>query len=163
MSAGVGPSAPPYDERRPRRSGVEIVEKASRPDATSTRVTRGADKTEPGALFDAVLERTAYGTRTTFRAAQDRDDVLERVDEATDDFWRRTCDAGIRELARRGVVFQCADLLELGVPEPEHPSRWGARLHHAARVGLIEPVGAEPSRRVTVRASLVRTWRGVRR
>lgn len=117
-----------------------------------------------GALFDTTVERTPYGTRTTVEIARAlRDDVLEQVDEATDDTWRRTCDAGIRELARRGGTFQCADLLELGVPEPEHPSRWGARLHHAARAGLIESVGAEPSRRATVRASLVRTWRGVQR
>ncbi len=163
MSAGVGPSPPPYDERRPRRSGVEIVEKASRPDATSTRVPRGADKTEPGALFDAVLEHTTYGTRTTFRTAQDRDEVLERVDADTSDFWRSTCDQAIRELARRGNRFQAVDLVALGVPEPANANQWGPRLHKAAKAGLIECVGFEPSRRTTVRQSVVRVWRGVQR
>ncbi len=130
---------------------------AAKPSLPSEYATSGS----PAALFDTRVTRTPYGTRTTVEIAQAlRDDMLERVDDATDDFWRRTCDAGIRELARRGVVFQCADLLDLGVPEPEHPSRWGARLHAAAKAGVVEPVGAEPSRRVTVRASLVRTWRG---
>ncbi len=151
---GVGPSPPPDDGPRHRNQPEAAAAKLQ---PRSHYDTGGS----PAALFDTTTVRTPYGTRTTVEIARAlRDDVLEQVDEATADFWRRTCDAGIRELARRGAIFQCADLLDLGVPEPEHPSRWGARLHAAAKAGVIEPVGAEPSRRVTVRASLVRTWRG---
>jgi len=115
------------------------------------------------ALFGVALEATPYGTRRVIvPAAVDapKGAVLATVNRGTDDFWRRTCDAGIRELARRGRPFEAFDLTELGVPEPEHSSRWGARLHHAARQGIIVAVGAGPSRRPTVRGSLVRYWRG---
>jgi hypothetical protein len=89
-----------------------------------------------------------------------RDQGVEQAIEATDDWWRDCCDRGIAELARRGHDFQAADLTALGVPDPDHPNRWGARLHLAARRGVIEPVGFAQSHRPTVKASIVRTWRG---
>lgn len=121
------------------------------------------------ALFGVELRPTPYGTRRVLvphdddakEARELKTAALAKVNAEADEFWRRTCDAGIRELAQRGRPFEAFDLIELGVPEPEHPSRWGARLHHAARQGVIEAVGAGPSRRPTVRGSLVRYWRGV--
>jgi len=85
---------------------------------------------------------------------------LDQADAGTDDWWRSCCDAGIAELARRGQPFQAVDLLDLGVPEPSHPNRWGPRLHAAARAGVIEPVGYGPSRRATTACSAVRVWIG---
>ncbi len=78
----------------------------------------------------------------------------------TDDGWRDRCDAGIAELARRGEPFQAADLADHGVPEPDHPNRWGPRLLAASKAGLIEAVGYAPSKRPSTACSAVRVWRG---
>lgn len=149
------------NERRPHEeSGERESSWAADPKATTDQRHNPDD-----ALFGVALEATPHGTRRTVVPAAAGDEpkgaVLATVNRETDDFWRRTCDAGIRELARRDRPFEAFDLIELGVPEPEHHSRWGARLHHAARQGIIEAVGAGPSRRPTVRGSLVRHWRGV--
>jgi hypothetical protein len=86
---------------------------------------------------------------------------MGRADAGTDDWWKSCVDAGIAELARRGVPFQAVDLLDIGVPEPDHPNRWGPRLSAAARRGVIAPVGYAPSKRPTTSCSVVRIWRGV--
>jgi hypothetical protein len=88
---------------------------------------------------------------------------LAEADAGTDDWWKDCADRGIAELARRGHDFQAVDLLDLGVPEPDHANRWGSRLHAAAMAGLIECVGFAPSKRATTRTSIVRVWRGVSR
>lgn len=107
---------------------------------------------EPGAHGQQIVEAAEGPTKVA---------VLAEVNAQTDEWWRRTCNQGIRELARRGEPFEAYDLIGLGVPEPINSSRWGARLHNAARQGVIEAVGAGPSRRPTARGSLVRYWRGV--
>jgi hypothetical protein len=90
-----------------------------------------------------------------------RDEGVTAIDGSTDDWWRDCVDRGIAEFARRGVVFQAFDVMDvLGIPEPDHPNRIGGRFHAAARAGLIEPVGFAQSRRPTAKASIVRTWRG---
>lgn len=130
------------DRSRPNGPASETLTTASAPSvAHRSGGTRQLDLLEEG------------------RAA--RDASLEVVEESTDAWWRDCCDRGIEELARRGHDFQAVDLVDLGVPEPWHPNAWGARLHHAARRGLIEPVGYAQSRRPTVKASVVRVWRGV--
>lgn len=86
---------------------------------------------------------------------------LTQVVKGTDDWWASLADRAIRELARRGAPFQAFDLTELGVPEPDHPNRWGGALHRAARRGVIVACGAEPSKRPATAGSLVRTWIGV--
>lgn len=75
--------------------------------------------------------------------------------------WATACDAAIRVMAARGVVFQAADLIAEGlVDEPDHPNRWGARFLAAARAGVIKPHGTAQSKRATVHRSLCRTWIG---
>lgn len=131
-----------------------------RPDnyTTAPSVPPRANDTEHPGLFHVT--RGAYGT--VYSPTASADVVLDDVAERTDGWWATTCDAAIAELAHRGRPFEAWDLVALGVPEPEHPSRWGARLRAAAKAGLIEPAGAGPSSRPTVRGSLVRRWRGVR-
>jgi hypothetical protein len=85
-----------------------------------------------------------------------------RSDENTDDWWRSTVDQAIRFLARTGRAFDAYAVAELGVPEPDHPNRWGPRFTAAARAGIIEPVGYAKSRRPTVAGAAVRVWRGAR-
>lgn len=131
-----------------------------RQDRPATHIVAAASvplRAEPE-LF--TVTRGAYGT--VYEPTAPADAVLADVAERTDAWWSSTADAAIAELARRGHPFEAFDLVALGVPEPEHASRWGARLRAAAKAGLIEPAGAGPSSRPTVRGSLVRRWRGVR-
>jgi hypothetical protein len=86
---------------------------------------------------------------------------VEQAGANTDDWWRDCCDRGIAFLAASGVVFQAADLIDLGVPEPSSANYWGARFQSAARAGVIEPAGYAPSKRRTVAGSIVHLWRGV--
>jgi hypothetical protein len=88
---------------------------------------------------------------------------VDIADAHTDDWWRSCCDAGIEHLASTGVVFQAADLIDLGVPSPDSPKRWGARVQAAVRAGLIEPAGYAPSKRRTCAGSIVHLWKGVSR
>ncbi|MGV9352344.1 hypothetical protein [Streptomyces misionensis] len=75
--------------------------------------------------------------------------------------WATACQNGIREMARRGVPFQAADLIREGlVDEPERPAMWGPQFGIAARAGVIEHAGVVPSTRATVHRSLCRQWTG---
>lgn len=91
-----------------------------------------------------------------------REEGIARGDAGTDSWWRDCCDRGIAEMVSRGVVFQAADLHDLGVPDPDHPNRWGPRLLAAARAGVIVPVDYGPSRRPSTACSAVRLWSGAR-
>ena len=99
-----------------------------------------------------------------FDDAPTDDDVLAGRDHAecnADEWWISTAMQAVRAMAAGGQVFQAYDLVEVyGIPEPDHPNRWGALLGRAARAGLIVSVGAAPSRRPTACKSLTRTWRG---
>jgi hypothetical protein len=64
-------------------------------------------------------------------------------------------------MARRGTVFQAADLIAEGlVDEPDSPNRWGPAFLRAAAAGVIEAVGYAKSKRATVHSSICRTWQG---
>lgn len=88
-------------------------------------------------------------------------DGMAAAEAATDITWQQACDAAIAVMARRGVVFQAADLIAEGlVDEPEHPNQWGPRFAAAARAGVIEGAGYAQSKRATVHQSICRTWTG---
>jgi hypothetical protein len=75
--------------------------------------------------------------------------------------WADACAAAIKLMARRGVVFQAADLIAEGlVDEPDSPSRWGPAFLKASRAGVIEAAGVVQSKRATVHRSLCRAWQG---
>ncbi|MFR0351824.1 hypothetical protein [Streptomyces sediminimaris] len=75
--------------------------------------------------------------------------------------WADACAAAIELMARRGTVFQAADLIAEGlVDEPDSPNRWGPAFLRAARASVIEPAGVQQSRRATVHRSLCRAWQG---
>lgn len=74
------------------------------------------------------------------------------------DTWQDLVFHWIRAMPR-GRAFQFYDLVELGCPDATdvaHSS--GAVMSAAAKVGLVKCVGAEPSKRPTVRGSLTRVW-----
>lgn len=86
---------------------------------------------------------------------------MAKADAATPVGWATACDAAIRLMARRGVIFQAADLVEEGlVDEPPHYNMWGARFGAARAAGIIRPVGYARSKRVTTRHSACREWIG---
>ncbi|MFL5910511.1 MAG: hypothetical protein ACJ768_08110 [Gaiellaceae bacterium] len=75
--------------------------------------------------------------------------------------WADACAAAIESMARRGTVFQAADLITEGlVDEPDSPNRWGPAFLRAARAGVIEAAGVQQSKRATVHRSLCRAWQG---
>ena len=75
--------------------------------------------------------------------------------------WADACAATIELMAKRGVVFQAADLIAEGlVDEPDSPNRWGPAFLRASRAGVIEAAGVTQSRRATVHRSLCRAWQG---
>jgi hypothetical protein len=75
--------------------------------------------------------------------------------------WADACAAAIELMAKRGVVFQAADLIAEGlVDEPDSPNRWGPAFLRASRAGVIEAAGVVQSRRATVHRSLCRAWQG---
>lgn len=87
-------------------------------------------------------------------------DGMRRIGKL-DPEWAARCDAAIRVMARRGTVFQAADLIaEQLVDEPPHPNCWGGRFAAAEHAGVIEAAGVAQSKRATVHRSLCRTWQG---
>lgn len=75
--------------------------------------------------------------------------------------WADACAAAIELMARRGTVFQAADLIAEGlVDEPDSPNRWGPAFLRASRAGVIESAGVAQSKRATVHRSLCRAWQG---
>lgn len=77
-----------------------------------------------------------------------------------DDFWWDGAMRAVVWLARCPGEFDAFDVTELGVPEPDHPARWGALFRAAATAGVIEPAGFHQSRRPSRAGGVCRVWRG---
>lgn len=77
-----------------------------------------------------------------------------------DDWWRDCAWRGVEYLAAAGADFTAPDLTELGVPDPDHPNRWGALFRAALTAGLIVPVGFTTSTRRSRHGGVLRVWRG---
>ena len=86
--------------------------------------------------------------------------MLAEVDRGSDGWWRSCALAGVQHLAAIGEPFTAHDVAQLGVPDPDHPARWGALFRAARTEGLIVPVAIVPSTRRTVHGALVRLWVG---
>ena len=85
----------------------------------------------------------------------------ERALANADDWWRSSAERAVRVLAATGRPFTAFDLVDhCGVTEPDSSARWGGLFRRAAQQGVIEPTGAEASRRPTRAGSLCRVWRG---
>jgi hypothetical protein len=83
-------------------------------------------------------------------------DLLTHADEP----WLDCATRGARELARRGQDFTADDLTELGVPDPDNPSRWGSLFSALKREGLITTVGYRASAKPSRNGGVTRVWRG---
>lgn len=91
------------------------------------------------------------------------DDTLPIVLDNADDWWRDAAERALLWWAESGVPFDAFDLTEIGVPDPDHPNRWGALFQGAVQSGLIVPVGYRQSRRPTRHGGVCRVWKGVHR
>ncbi|MCB2175600.1 MAG: hypothetical protein KQH57_07305 [Actinomycetales bacterium] len=78
----------------------------------------------------------------------------------SDPWWHSVAHRALEWLAQSGQPFDAYDLTELGVPDPDHPARWGALFAAAQAQGLIAPVGYQPSRRPTRAGGVCRVWVG---
>lgn len=81
---------------------------------------------------------------------------------AWDQWWRSGADRALATCASSGHIFS-ADVLRddpYNLPEPRHPSAWGALFSAARAAGLIEHVGYDVSHTPSRRGGLLRTWRG---
>lgn len=88
-------------------------------------------------------------------------DLLEALDNG-DTWWRDCAERALTYWASSGQPFDAYDLTQLGVPDPDHPNRWGALFRAAYTRGDIEPVGYRQSRRPGRAGGVCRVWRGVR-
>lgn len=137
----------------------------------TTETTPGQQDAGPGAETSAAARGTSTdrsagpaSLRVARRTGHEDTTGRDQAEEGTDAWWRSTAMQAVRAIAATDREWQCYDLVaDYGVPDPDHPNRWGALLGHAARLGLIVPVGAAPSRRPATAGSLTRTWRGAPR
>jgi hypothetical protein len=92
----------------------------------------------------------------------DTDEFIPQLDE----WW---ADGGamraIEDLAGRGVPFSADALRDdpWSLPDPPHPSQWGALFRQAAAAGLIVQVGYVASRHPSRHGGVQRLWRGADR
>lgn len=102
-----------------------------------------------------------HGTVDLAAGEQAKRDGMALAAENTNPDWATACRAAIELMARRGTVFQAADLIAEGlVDEPDNPSQWGPAFGSAARAGVIEAAGYAPSKRATVHKSICKVWTG---
>lgn len=74
--------------------------------------------------------------------------------------WWNTAMNWLRAYAVSGIEFDAYDLTKAGVPEPDHPNRWGALFHTAKTQGLIEHAGYHQSERPGRAGGVCAVWRG---
>lgn len=85
--------------------------------------------------------------------------IIDRADQP----WLSCAEQALAVLIRRGRPFTASDLTELGVPDPDHSSRWGSLFAAAKARGDILPLGYGISRRPGRNSGYCRTWLGIPR
>jgi hypothetical protein len=101
-------------------------------------------------------ERELGAPEAALAAAQ----ILAQTDTNVDDWWRSCAWRGLETLAQSGRPFTASDLPELGVPDPDHPNRWGALFRAAQGAGLIVCVGFAVATRPSRHGGILRLWAG---
>jgi len=102
-----------------------------------------------------------HGTVDPAAGEQAKRDGMALAAANTTPEWATACRAAIELMARRGTVFQAADLIAEGlIDEPDNPAQWGPAFGAAARAGVIEEAGFAQSKRATVHKSICKVWTG---
>lgn len=113
-------------------------------------------KRRPGAEPEASSESILLAA-----ARVPDDDHAVAVDAlARDPWWSDHADSVLTRLAESGREFTAQDLRDGGVPEPDHPNRWGALFLRAHVCGLIVPVRFATASRRARHGGVLRVWRG---
>lgn len=81
--------------------------------------------------------------------------------ENADAWWRDCAERAVSWWAEAGVQFTANDVRDLGVPEADHPARWGALFSAMRARGVIAPVGYTTSTRRSRHGGVLRIWQGV--
>lgn len=89
------------------------------------------------------------------------DTILRETYDNADSWWIDCAERAVSWWAAAGVPFTADDLRDLGVPEADHPNRWGALFAAFHRRGTIVPVGYRVSTRKARHGGVLRVWRGV--
>jgi hypothetical protein len=82
-----------------------------------------------------------------------------------DPWWADGALRAIETLAAAGVIFSVESLRvdPFSLPDPPHPSHWGAIFAKARTEGVIKPVGYIASRTPSRNGGVQRLWRGTDR
>ncbi len=145
--------SPPVRRSRPTATNGEpaqIVDTTP----TSTTVRRRYDTDNDGALFDVVVDRDAYGSKTAYVPSAEMGHVLE-----ADDWWRTTARQDVLAWleTHETVSSDDAALRDL-IPEPVNPNAWGALFSAMAKAGELEFVAYRKSRRRPAHSRIVSVW-----
>ena len=120
----------------------------------------GNDERRPGGGSGVSVESRRLEDSTSIAPTPaDCIDGAQQADENSDRWWRDGAYRKLVMLATSGRIFTADHLLD-GLPEPDQPCCVGGLFMAASKSGLIECVGATPSRRASRHGGLVRMWRG---
>lgn len=86
--------------------------------------------------------------------------TTQMADPTSDSWWYDSARRALEWLAQTETPFDAYDLTEMGVPDPDHPNRWGSLFRVAKDEGLITPVGYRESRRPSRAGGVCRVWVG---
>jgi len=95
----------------------------------------------------------------TERGRAARDAGMSLAEKAESDIWKGLAGSVALELAWSGRAFSIDDIIER-VGRPVRPNATGSVIMGLSRRGLIERVGATPSRRAETHAHTNPLWRG---
>lgn len=79
----------------------------------------------------------------------------------SDAWWHSVAHRAVAWWAASGRPFDAYDVTLLGVPDPDHPARWGALFAACRAEGLITAIGYRASRRPSRSGGVCRVWVGV--
>lgn len=93
-------------------------------------------------------------------STQDAIPGVGQAEQNADQWWSDCAQRAIRDLASSGREFTAYDVQLLGVPEPDHPNRWGAAFRAACMRGVIRSAGFVRSSRPSREGGVCRLWVG---
>lgn len=108
-------------------------------------------------LFDVLAEEA---TRPRYVAPSPHP-MVDVAAENTDAWWASLARTAITDLAATGRPFSADHVRDMGVPDPDHPNRWGAAFSSARKAGVIRRVGYAPSTTESRHGGVVTVWQGV--
>lgn len=89
-------------------------------------------------------------------------ETLTDVQPEADEWWRDGAARAVEALAASGRPFLLSEIRDdpYSVPEPDHPSQWGALAMSLSAAGVIRRVGYAPSNAPSRHRAIVSVWQG---